>query len=348
MTTLLSRPPEEAARRIALSLLDRTEEAASRLRDGEDGEPLHDFRVAAHRLRAVAEAYRRALRGSVSKRHLRQLRELIRATGPGREADVAVAWLRARRPDLDASQRPGLDRLLERLENRRGAGYASARERLDRDFEPLAEELRQGLGVYTREYSLGAEERDRTFGDEVSEEAVADLERLRERLSGFGSRDDVVVLHEARRAAKRLRFLLEPLAEELDGLDHLIARLERLHHLLSEAADAHALEEELTVAVDDAALSAARRRLRAALKDEEPASPDDGSGDPLGGLVELARLNRRRRDRLVSALEDGWLEDGEELAELEAGVRHFARWLGAGFSPPRRTDTGEPGPAAGR
>ncbi|HET8835726.1 MAG TPA: CHAD domain-containing protein, partial [Gemmatimonadales bacterium] len=54
---LLDLPAEEAARLIALALLDRAAEAARRLLDPTDPTALHDFRVATRRLRSGLQAY---------------------------------------------------------------------------------------------------------------------------------------------------------------------------------------------------------------------------------------------------------------------------------------------------
>ena len=62
---LLDLPAEEAARLIALALLDRTAEAARRLGDPTDPTALHDFRVATRRLRSCLQAYRPEIDGSV-------------------------------------------------------------------------------------------------------------------------------------------------------------------------------------------------------------------------------------------------------------------------------------------
>ena len=49
---LLPRPPEEGARRLALSYLDQAARARPRLADPADAEALHDFRVGLRRLRS--------------------------------------------------------------------------------------------------------------------------------------------------------------------------------------------------------------------------------------------------------------------------------------------------------
>lgn len=340
MSSLLSRTPEEACRLIALSLLTRTENAAARLHDPQDDAALHDFRVSLRRLRSVLRAYREPLRPSVKKRHRRRLRDVGRATGPGRDAEVAAAWLRGQRERLDAGQQRGLDWLHERFEERRGAGTDEVRELLGRELEPLARELEERLGVYTREVRLDGASGRRTFGELVGEEAGRALDRLLQQLDRVESVDDGEAVHQARLASKRLRYLLEPLEPEMEAVVPILDRLEGLQDLLGELNDAYGLEGELSGAVERAARQRARSLLEHALETEGDEAADGGAGAawrPVDGLLTLARRNRERRDRLYGELRERWLGEGEggvERDELETAVRALLRWLDAGFSPP--------------
>lgn len=340
MGHLLSRPPEEAARLVALTLLARAEEAARRLADPADAEALHDFRVALRRLRSVLRAYRGPLAGALKKRHRAGLRDLARGTGEGRDAEVALAWVTAQRDRLEEGQQAGLDWFAAQLEKRKGAGYDQAQRHLGEVFEPLAEELQQRLGVYTRQVRLdhggGGEE---SFGDLVAAEARRDLARLEELLAGLAAPDDSARGHRARIAVKRLRYLLEPLERELPSVQPIVGTLKRLQDVLGELNDAHVLEDELTTAVEAAARHRALSLLDSAVSGE--AASGDGAAvsgwDPVDGLVALARLNRERRDGLFAELTPAWAGEGETATgrrALSRSVGELAGYLAAGFSPP--------------
>lgn len=345
MGHLLSRPPEEAARLVALTLLARAEEAARRLADPADAEALHDFRVALRRLRSVLRAYRGPLAGALKKRHRAGLRDLARGTGEGRDAEVALAWVAAQRDRLGAGQQAGLDWFAAQLEKRKGAGYDEAQRHLGEVFEPLAEELQKRLGVYTRQVRLdhggGGEE---SFGDLVAAEARRDLARLEELLAGLAAADDAARGHRARIAVKRLRYLLEPLERELPSAQPIVRTLKQLQDVLGELNDAHVLEDELATAVEGAARHRALSLLDSAVAGEAAAgAAGDGGGpavsgwDPVDGLLALARLNRERRDRLFAELAPVWIGEGETAAErraLSRSVGELAGYLAAGFSPP--------------
>jgi len=106
---LLSRSPEEGARLLALSFLDQAAAARPRLSDPADGEGLHDFRVGLRRLRSCLKAYDPWL--DVPKKLARRLKRLAGSTGPGRDAEVQIEWLRGRSSHLSSHHRAGLSRL---------------------------------------------------------------------------------------------------------------------------------------------------------------------------------------------------------------------------------------------
>jgi CHAD domain-containing protein len=106
--SLLDRPAAEAARLLALRLLDDAASARLRLGRPDDPEALHDFRVAIRRLRSSIRAWRDVLDNAVSPRVLRRLRRLARATSESRDLEVHLAWVAAQAPNQREYQRPGL------------------------------------------------------------------------------------------------------------------------------------------------------------------------------------------------------------------------------------------------
>lgn len=375
MTSLLSRPPQVAARLIALDLLRRAGRAAVRLDDPDDSEALHDFRTSLRRLRSISRAYRAPLAGSLRKRDRRRLRDISRATGPGREAEVAVAWIEGQRQalagDPGTEERPGLDWLRQRFERRRGRGYAEVRQRTREEFLPFASELEGRLGVYNREIHLVGDAAVQRFGELVGSEAAREMARLRHLLGQVGDASDAEAVHQSRLSVKRLRYLLEPLRDDLEAVRPILKRLSDLQDLMGDLHDAYALEDELIAAVEAAALEVARGRLEAAMAEGGDEGGDgvkeiaNGAGtadaaagtqateasDPLPGLLALVGRNRQRRDRLFGELATGWLPVAGEgappapartpgLTALSAAVGDLVHWLEAGFSPPPPASAG--------
>ncbi|HZF12441.1 MAG TPA: CHAD domain-containing protein [Thermoanaerobaculia bacterium] len=321
--SLLSRPPEEGARLLALAFLDQAAAARPRLADPEDDEALHDFRVALRRLRSGLRAYRDWLDDSVPKKLGKRLRRLAAATGSGRDAEVQIAWLRSR-GRLPPSHRPGLAWLLLRLEERKRQAYAELVEEVADEFSLVESDLRRKLSVYQAEVHLDRDTPRPTLGAATAAILHAQIEELTDHFARIDDPGDEKQAHRARIAAKRLRYLLEPFKGEVPAVAAIVQRLKALQDLLGELHDAHVLEHELADQVAAAAAERATQLLDLTL---------EGSTDPAPlcaarrrrhepGLLAFAQANRARRDEVFERLEEGWLQgraDGflGELSGLE-------------------------------
>jgi CHAD domain-containing protein len=318
---LLSRSPEEGARLLALSFLNQAAEARPRLADPADAEALHDFRVGLRRLRSCLRAYDAQLADSVSKKLARRLKRLAGSTGTGRDTEVQIEWLRARSPHLSSHHRAGLAWLLARLEERKREAYGDLEDEVEDEFAKVEENLRARLSVYRAEIHLDPKEDRPTLAEataRILHRQVAELEQHLARIEGA---DDEKEAHQARISAKRVRYLLEPLVDEIPGAGPIVKRFKALQDLLGELHDAHVLEAELSDAVEEAAAERSRKILELSLA----AAPDDRllraerRRAHESGVIALARLNRVRRDRLFEDLEDEWLEGkaADFLREVE-------------------------------
>ena len=103
------------------------------VRRAEDSECVHDMRVASRRLRSVLSLLTLCLPRQTCERWRKQLRHLTRALGEARDADVQIACVQ-HFLDQEAStqERPGIERLLLRLQQRRQALQGSVLEALER------------------------------------------------------------------------------------------------------------------------------------------------------------------------------------------------------------------------
>ncbi|MGH9324565.1 MAG: CHAD domain-containing protein, partial [Vicinamibacteria bacterium] len=128
-SSLLERSPEETARVLCLGLLDEADAALGRLERNEDGEALHDFRVALRRLRSVMRSYRPYLRGSARKKLRARLKKLASSTSGARDVEVQISFLSERAAvenESDPLLREGATRLLERLRAAEPAAASAA------------------------------------------------------------------------------------------------------------------------------------------------------------------------------------------------------------------------------
>lgn len=244
-TDLLDRSAPEASRLLALSYLDEIEVAERRLADPLDTDALHDFRVALRRLRSCTRAYRTELKDSVSKKMRRRLRKLTLATNAGRDAEVHLSWLRNQAERLGSEDTEGLAWLIGRLEGRIYETLDTATTDVGRRFTRLAARFRPRLEILRIEVRrAGASERP-SFRQVTGELIRHHTAELGESLRAVGSAENMMEAHRTRIAAKRLRYLLEPLARRVAGVKGLITQLKGLQDVLGHVHDMHVMGEEI-------------------------------------------------------------------------------------------------------
>jgi CHAD domain-containing protein len=315
---LLAAPAPGAARRIALTLLDAASAARERLTNADDAEALHDFRVAMRRLRSTLRAYQPQLIALVPAKLRRRLRELARATGEARDAEVQIAWLERRRNELPPARRAGVPWLLARLTERRERAYRDIRERIAPKFDRLARRLRRALESppapdATLPPSLGA------LIAELLLDQGSDLERRLALIRSPGSHAEA---HAARIRVKRARYLLEPVAREAGHATPVLRRLKHVQELLGDFHDLHVVIARLGDAAADAAAERTRRLHELAVGGARDAARP-GPRPATSGLLTLARVAREAQKRLFRRLVSRRLARAvpAELAALAAKLR---------------------------
>ncbi len=340
-TGLLMLSAARAVRMTALAQLDAAVAAYGRFDNPEDLEALHDFRVALRRLRSCTQAYQDALSDTVPKKSRKQLRRLARATNEARDAEVRIEWLRSQEHHLPARQRIGWLWLLERLEARKAKAYDEIRTRAIKDFLRLEPKLRKQLQRYTVAYDLDGQAHETPFAEvtgkqikQHGKELERGLWRAAHREGGNASSADVQTLHNTRIQVKRLRYLLEPIQEEIKDGKQIIKQLKELQDLLGDLHDAHLHAQEIALAVEAAAAARARRLLDIALGSEiDPAHlRAEQRRNEHAGLVTLARLAKARAEALLTEIAAHYLDDGAQTL-----VRHVTR-LGQSLLEKARND----------
>ena len=91
---------------------------------GEDPEGVHDVRVASRRLRAAMDVAAGCFPSSWYRPLHRAAKEITGALGEVRDRDVLLESLAQERQGAVAAERPGLDRLIDRVERERVAARA--------------------------------------------------------------------------------------------------------------------------------------------------------------------------------------------------------------------------------
>jgi len=118
--------PDEPYRRAGARIVRvRTRELfehAEGVLDTRDIERVHDMRVASRRLRAVLEIFAPCFPQGEFKGVLRDVKQLADALGERRDPDVHIEAMEAFERDVQATNRPGVEKLLARLRERQRRG----------------------------------------------------------------------------------------------------------------------------------------------------------------------------------------------------------------------------------
>jgi len=324
---LLTDPAARGARRVALALLDAAVAARDRLNDPDDGEALHDFRVALRRVRSWIKAFDGELGDSIRRKHRRRLTTISRAAGEARDAEVHAAWLRDVEDSLRPRERPGADWLLHRVVNHQREADAAFRKVVAEEFTTTAAAVMKELAVYTLRVDLRNPIAPQSFGQAMAPLVLAQASALGDRLAAVQSIQDQAVAHAARIAGKRLRYLLEPIAEAVEGGAALVKRLRILQDTIGEMHDVHVMAEEVIQAAETAGADQARRVATALLEGDtsDEAIRLERGRDPRPGLLAIAGQLRARGQSAFGELEQRWL--GEHARDLTNAARAVADCL---------------------
>jgi CHAD domain-containing protein len=262
---LLQRSAEEGSRLLALAYLDEIGRAERRLADPRDSEALHDFRVGLRRLRSCTRAYRSQLKGSVSKKMRRRLRDLTFATNPGRDIEVQLDWLHRQAERLGPGEIEGLAWLIGRLEGRKYESLDQVTAEIGQRYLKAAGKLRPSLGTFQMAVRTGRGAKLESFGEVTGSLIQSIAAELSVSLQAVGGPEHVSEAHAARIYAKRLRYLLEPLSRRAPGAKALVGRLKQLQDVLGHVHDMQVLSQEVESSLVALSRGATDRPLAAGL-----------------------------------------------------------------------------------
>jgi len=310
---MLTRPAAAVVCELTTTFLDDAAAACARLETRADEHALHDFRVALRRLRSTLRAYRDYTNRWLPRKLRRRARKLSRATNVARDSEVQADWLRSVRVRIRPHERPGYQWLLGTLDGRVRVAYQEMRAAdIPGHFRKFDAKLRRRLAGDARQtgsepFGCALEKRLREAGAELD----AHLQRI-------GSHADEAEAHQARIAAKRLRYLLEPASEALPRGAAAVRELKQLQDLLGEIHDTQVMEQTLVYLVQVAAAEKAKHLMELTL--------EDGAGTALSierrrgyraGLLAVGALVRDRRRTLFEELQRR-LAAGDMLSTVDA------------------------------
>ncbi|MEX0898145.1 MAG: CHAD domain-containing protein [Steroidobacteraceae bacterium] len=291
--------------RIIGNYLKAAARGLARLEKPADPKGLHAFRVVIRRLRSLLRRYRPWLPRVAGRKLRRRLRELTRTTNTARDADVEIDWLLSQRDLLARDERSGFTWLLRRVQGRRRRGYASARKKLGRDFARVVRLIGNRI--------------DDTDEPEQRPFRATFLDLLEPGVTVLRGKENI---HKSRIQVKRLRYLVEPLRQELAEARVLVRPLKHLQGLLGELHDMQVLEEEIAQGIEEAASEKARRLHRLAVDGAVASRARERRRDESLGLLALASRAREQRDRLYAEFERAWLSNRQfELRDQIVALR---------------------------
>lgn len=314
---LLQQPVERAARVVALRLLENATKARGRLGDATDADALHDFRVAARRLRSWLRALEPWLEDSLPKKAKRRLKKAAQLTGDSRDAEVHLEWLGEQRAALNARQRRGLAWLIEQIEAEKKQSDHTVATKSARCFDRSRETLSRKLPVYRAHVDDKDGSWHRQFGVVMAQLLREQAAALADRLTRIAAFEDEKAVHEARIAGKRLRYLLEPIADHVEGGPALVSDLSKLQDTFGGWHDVHVFSNTIVRASESAAAEEGRSVSEAVVEGEDArrALRTDRQHQIRLGLLALAgRLHERGQETYAEA-NDKWLGAGPSLVE---------------------------------
>ncbi len=219
---------------------------------GADIEHIHRMRVATRRLRAALPLFAACLPAKRGKAWEGEIRQITRALGAARDADVQIdTLLRYYRTLEDPTLKPGVARLLLRLRQQRAGLQPGVVAALDRfSLSQTLPAMREAL------LALGSMEAGLPFSRALYQHADESIEP---RLSEFLSYDEAVrrpemvaELHAMRIAAKRLRYTLETFAPlYAGGLKQWLTSIREVQEMLGNIHDCDVWGSFLPVFIEE-------------------------------------------------------------------------------------------------
>lgn len=334
---LLPRPAGEVARLIALRYLAQAARARPRIDDPADPEGLHDFRVALRRLRSCLRAFRPEVETTVGRRLRRRLRRMADGTNESRDLQVHRVWVEEQFPDLSPEERVGAEWQHQSMSRREERASRRLERTVLRRFPRLRRRLDRRLSFYPVDVPVEGPSPPESAGVAVARILGSMGLELKQALARVHSISDDREAHLARIAAKRLRYLLEPFADELPGVGPVIDRLRLLQDSLGDLHDVHVFAGEL-----GEAMAAAAEQSASGVFPELPAGgagaagaagADPGTAAGIGALVD--RL-RRRGAETFAGFRAAWSESAQ--AEFFAAIESVSAAARLAGGPPREIE----------
>jgi len=257
----LRRPARCVVRRVALAQLETIRRASDAYGRAQP-RALHDVRVALRRLRTWLRAYHGEIDDTVRTRIIRKIHRVQTATNAERDLEVQYQWLRAHVARPSEASGGGGHRALRRLRRRHRDAHGDATIEITRRLPPLMAALTSALSWYPVRVDLGGAIVTPTMAHAAANALASAARDLDARFARVAGPDDAHRVHAARIAAKRVRYLIEPLVETRLVPPGAIERLTALQDGMGELHDAETMRARFrTLPGGNRVLARARARV---------------------------------------------------------------------------------------
>ncbi|HEX3865881.1 MAG TPA: CHAD domain-containing protein [Gemmatimonadaceae bacterium] len=316
----LREPAGRATRVAALELLAKVRENRDRLDDTADAEALHDFRVSVRRLRSWLRAFDSLVSDTLPKKASKRLARIAHATGASRDLEVHLAWVDERKKTLRGEQRRGADWLTDILGQRKTDSDLELKQIVNAEFDRATQRVERSMSTYAASV-VDVEVPFAAVASRLVRRHVTALMKASKLVTSIGDRAEA---HATRIAAKRLRYLLDPLDDALPAVKEIVDELGVLQDRLGELHDAQLFGSEIATSVAEqlASRGGVDSGIRGATAKQRRHRSDSDYEDPVPGLLALARRLRKSEETAFAAVDDAWL--GKGLASLMARVEEIA------------------------
>lgn len=203
-------PALHGFRRVLANLADAVDANWQGTVDATDPEFLHDLRVAVRRTRSVLSQAKRVLPAGVRDEYREAFGWVGAVTGPARDLDVYVIEWDGYVAGLDAGAAGALQPLLDHIVGRREDAHAALADALRSDrYREVMAGWRAWLGAPVDACGTPGRDADRAVGRVAADRIAAAQVRLVAQGRAIDDASPAEALHELRKDAKRLRYLLE-------------------------------------------------------------------------------------------------------------------------------------------
>jgi CHAD domain-containing protein len=203
---------------------------------------VHDFRVAVRRLRSWLQLWGDELDPVIPRKQRNRIRDLAHATGPARDLQVHLEWLRGEEASAKGRALADVERAIAALVAHRADAMDDVTTAA-RKFIRLHGKLSTRLS--TRAAGLEGLEHGPAFGPALADQVESSANDFREKLAAVHGASQDEALHRTRIAAKRLRYLVERAEDAAVGVSALVRDLKQFQDLAGDAHDVHVFSREL-------------------------------------------------------------------------------------------------------